>query len=109
METKRALTLPNQPNNALQRTAPRVTAPASAAAFPRTMQVPCRPPQSLSFGSLDARLGRSLNVVESIHGRNVGHFASRMRYRGAHGVDWKRGRRFVAQGASAATRRIGSG
>jgi hypothetical protein len=51
METKRALTLPNQPNNALQRTAPRVTAPASAAAFPRTMQVPCRPPQSLSFRS----------------------------------------------------------
>jgi hypothetical protein len=109
METKRALTLPNQPYHALQRTAPRVTAPASAAAFPPTMQVPCRPPQSLSFRSLDARLGRSPNVVESIHGRSAGHFASRMRYRGGHGVDWKRGRRFVAQGASAATRRIGSG
>ena len=40
------------PNHALQRTAPCVTAPASAAAFPPAMQVPRRPPRSLSLGSL---------------------------------------------------------
>ena len=40
------------PNQALQRTAPCVTAPASAAAFPPTMQVPRRTPRSLSLGSL---------------------------------------------------------
>jgi hypothetical protein len=43
-----------RPNHALQRTAPGVTAPASAAAFPSTMQVPRRPPQSLSLGSFGA-------------------------------------------------------
>ena len=40
------------PNHALQRTAPHVTAPASTAAFPPTMQVPRRAPRSLSLGSL---------------------------------------------------------
>ena len=40
------------PNHALQRTAPCVTAPASAAAFPPTVQVPRRTPLSLSLGSL---------------------------------------------------------
>ena len=40
------------PNHALQRTAPCVTAPASAAAFPPTMQVPRRTPLSLSLRSL---------------------------------------------------------
>ena len=40
------------PNHALQRTAPCVTAPASTAAFPPTMQVPRRTPRSLSLGSL---------------------------------------------------------
>ena len=35
-----------------QRTAPCVTAPASTATFPSTMQVPRRPPLSLSLGSL---------------------------------------------------------
>ena len=40
------------PNHALQRTAPCVTAPASAATFPPTMQVPRRTPRSLSLGSL---------------------------------------------------------
>jgi len=40
------------PNHALQRTAPCVTAPASAAAFPPTMQVPRRTPRSLSLGAL---------------------------------------------------------
>ena len=40
------------PNHALQRTAPCVTAPASATAFPPTMQVPRRTPLSLSLGSL---------------------------------------------------------
>jgi len=39
------------PNQALQRTAPCVTAPASAAAFPPAMQVPRRTPRSLSLGS----------------------------------------------------------
>ena len=42
---------PETPNHALQRTAPCVTAPASAAAFPPAMQVPRRPPQSLSLRS----------------------------------------------------------
>ena len=37
---------------ALQRAAPCVTAPASTAAFPPTMQVPRRTPRSLSLGSL---------------------------------------------------------
>jgi len=37
---------------ALQRTAPHVTAPASTAAFPRTMQVPRRTPLSLSLSPL---------------------------------------------------------
>ena len=40
------------PNHALQRTAPHVTAPASAAAFPPTVQVPRHAPRSLSLGSL---------------------------------------------------------
>ena len=40
------------PNHALQRTAPCVTAPASAAAFPPTVQVPRRTPLSLSLGSI---------------------------------------------------------
>ena len=39
-------------NQALQRTAPCVTAPASAAAFPPTMQVPRRSGASLSLRSL---------------------------------------------------------
>ena len=43
------------PNHALQRTAPCVTAPASAAAFPPTVQVPRRTPRSLSLGSLGVR------------------------------------------------------
>src|SRR5437867_10741882 len=45
---------PETPNHALQRTAPCVTAPASAAAFPPAMQVPRRTPRSLSLGSLGA-------------------------------------------------------
>ena len=40
------------PNHALQRTGVAVTARASAAAFPPTMQVPRRTPRSLSLGSL---------------------------------------------------------
>ena len=43
---------PRTPNHALQRTAPGVTAPASTAAFPPTMQVPRRAPRSLSLRSL---------------------------------------------------------
>ena len=43
------------PNHALQRTAPHVTAPATAAAFPPTVQVPRRAPRSLSLGSLGFR------------------------------------------------------
>lgn len=43
---------PTSPNQELQRTAPCVTAPASAAAFPPAMQVPRRTPRSLSLGSL---------------------------------------------------------
>jgi hypothetical protein len=39
-------------NHALQRTAPHVTAAASAAAFPPTVQPPRRAPRSLSLGSL---------------------------------------------------------
>jgi hypothetical protein len=44
--------LNQSPNHALHRTAPCVTAPASAAAFPPAMQVPRRTPRSLSLGSL---------------------------------------------------------
>ncbi len=40
------------PNQALQRTRLRVTAPAAAAAFPPTMQVPRHSGVSLSLGSL---------------------------------------------------------
>ncbi len=40
------------PNHALQRTAPHVTAPASTATFPPTVQVPRRAPRSLSLRSL---------------------------------------------------------
>jgi hypothetical protein len=40
-----------RPNHALQRTAPCVTAPASAAAFPPTTQLPRHAPPSLSLGS----------------------------------------------------------
>ncbi len=40
------------PNQALQRTRLRVTAPASTAAFPPTMQVPRRSGVSLSLRSL---------------------------------------------------------
>ena len=43
---------PTSPNHALQRTAPHVTAPASAAAFPPAMQEPRQPRPSLSLGSL---------------------------------------------------------
>ena len=43
------------PNQALQRTAPCVTAPASTAALPPTMQVPRRTPRSLSLESLGVR------------------------------------------------------
>ncbi len=42
----------NRPNQALQRTRLRVTAPASTAAFPPTRQVPRRSGVSLSLGSL---------------------------------------------------------
>jgi hypothetical protein len=41
------------PNHALQRTAPCVTAPASATTLPPAMQVPRRTPRLLSLGSLD--------------------------------------------------------
>jgi len=50
------------PNHALQRTAPCVTAPASTAAFPPAVQVPRRPPRSLSLGSLGDFHAFSLNV-----------------------------------------------
>lgn len=40
-------------NHALQRTAPGVTVAASAATFPPAMQLPRRPPQSLSLGSFN--------------------------------------------------------
>ena len=40
--------------NALQRTAPGVTASASKAAFRPTMQAPCRTLRRLSLGSLGA-------------------------------------------------------
>ena len=42
----------------LQRTTPCVTAPASAAAFPPTMQVPRRTPRSLSLKGKGSILGR---------------------------------------------------
>ena len=48
------------PNHALQRTAPGVTVAASAATFPPTLQLPRRPPHSLSLGSL----GHSRNLPE---------------------------------------------
>ena len=48
------------PNHALQRTAPRVTVAASTSAFPPTMQLPRRPPQSLSLRSL----GHSPRLLE---------------------------------------------
>ena len=56
------------PNHALQRTAPCVTAPASTAAFPPTMQVPRRTPLSLSLGSLGdfAHLIRAMSALEDI-------------------------------------------
>ena len=56
------------PNHALQRTAPCVTAPASTAAFPPTMQVPRRTPRSLSLGSLGdfAHLLRVMSANEDI-------------------------------------------
>lgn len=43
------------PDHALQRTAPHVTAPASTAAFPLTMEVPRRGPPSPRLGSLACR------------------------------------------------------
>jgi len=68
METKRALTLPNRPNHALQRTAPRVTVaaisgldpsrPCRALSYARclflrlTTQLPRHAPPPLSLGSL---------------------------------------------------------
>jgi len=45
---------PETPNQALQRTAPAVTARASAAALPPAMHGPRQPPPSLSLGSLGA-------------------------------------------------------
>jgi hypothetical protein len=42
------------PDHALQRTAPRVTLAASAAAFPPAVQPARQPPPSLSLGSLGA-------------------------------------------------------
>ena len=54
------------PNHALQRTAPCVTAPASAAAFPPTVQVPRRTSRSLSLGSFGdfAHLIRAMSTSE---------------------------------------------
>ena len=43
---------PKSPNHALQRTAPRVTAPASGLRLSPTVQAPRRAPQSLSLESL---------------------------------------------------------
>src|SRR5260221_9091632 len=59
---------PTSPNHALQRTAPCVTAPASAAAFPPAMQVPRRTPRSLSLGSLGdfAHFIRVMSASEDI-------------------------------------------
>ncbi len=51
------------PNHALQRTAPCVTAPASTAAFPPSVQVPRRTPRSLSLGSL-GDYARPYNEIE---------------------------------------------
>jgi len=42
--------LNSAPNHTLQRTAPCVTAPASAAALPSTLQVPSHTPWSLGLG-----------------------------------------------------------
>src|SRR4030095_15007185 len=47
----------------LQRTRLRVTAPASAAAFPPTMQVPCRSGVSLSLGSRRLRTMRPFTTT----------------------------------------------
>ena len=43
------------PKTPLQPTAPAVTLAASAAALPPTVQLPRRPPQSLSLGALPLR------------------------------------------------------
>ena len=53
------MTTPATPNHALQRTAPAVTARASASAFPLTMHGPRQPPPSLSLGSLGDLLAHS--------------------------------------------------
>jgi hypothetical protein len=44
------ISAPTSPSHALQRIAPHVTAPASAAALPLTVQVPRRTPPSLTSG-----------------------------------------------------------
>ena len=54
--------------HALQRTAPCVTAPASAAAFPPTTQVPRCTPRSLSLGSLGAERTFSHSNTFGRHG-----------------------------------------
>ncbi len=54
-------TQPTSPNQALQRTRLRVTAPASAAAFPPTVQVPRRSGVSLSLWSLGVLAHRAFN------------------------------------------------
>ena len=54
------------PNHALQRTAPCVTAPASAAAFPPAMQVPRRTPRSLSLGSLGHKSYQACFVIDRL-------------------------------------------
>ena len=59
------------PNHALQRTAPCVTAPASAAAFPPTMQVPRRTPRSLSLGSLGLARAPRNEVAKETHQSEV--------------------------------------
>jgi hypothetical protein len=46
------VTQPTSPNQEMQRTAPRVTAAASAATLPAAMQPPRRAPQSLISRSL---------------------------------------------------------
>jgi hypothetical protein len=60
-----SLIRPKTPNHALQRTAPCVTAPASAAAFPPAVQVPRRTPRSLSLGSLDGELHFTRSSLDS--------------------------------------------
>ena len=61
------------PNHALQRTAPSVTAPASTAAFPPTMQVPRRPQRSLSLGSLASlpASGDSMSQMLQMESRRI--------------------------------------